>query len=139
MPVSPDFLDYILDLLAPLSNEYGGSVEAPRLFGGRGLTLHGRNFGLITRDDTLYLKADAISQPQFEAAGCIRFAPWADKPHRSLGYYTPPEGAMDDPDELLRWARLAVDAALRAPAKAPKKAKAPAAAKRKNLADMLLE
>ncbi|TWB21289.1 DNA transformation protein [Nitrospirillum amazonense] len=130
MPVSPDFLDYILDLLAPL-----GPVEAPRLFGGRGLTLHGRNFGLITRDDTLYLKADAVSQPTFEAAGCIRFAPWADKPHRSLGYYTPPEGAMDEPEELLRWARLAVDAALRAPAKAPKKAKAPA---KKNLADMLL-
>ncbi|MEA1650212.1 TfoX/Sxy family protein [Nitrospirillum sp. BR 11164] len=131
MPVSPDFLDYLLDLLAPL-----GPVEAPRLFGGRGLTLHGRNFGLVTRDDTLYLKADAVSQPAFEAAGCIRFAPWADKPHRSLGYYTPPEGAMDEPEELLRWARLAVDAALRAPAKAPKKAKAPA---KKTLADMLLE
>ncbi|MDE1149636.1 MAG: TfoX/Sxy family protein [Azospirillaceae bacterium] len=131
MPVSPDFLDYILDLLAPL-----GPVDSVRLFGGRGLQLHGRNFALITGDDTLYLKADTVSLPAFEAAGCQRFTPWADKPHRSLGYYTPPDGALDEPDVLLHWARLAVDAALRAPAKTPKKRRAPA---KKNLADMLLE
>ena len=49
MPVSPEYLDYLLDLLAPL-----GPVQAKRMFGGTGLFFDGTMFGLIV-DDVLYL------------------------------------------------------------------------------------
>ena len=38
------------------------------MFGGWGLYLHGRMFGLIT-EGQLYLKADDLTRPDFERAG----------------------------------------------------------------------
>ena len=50
MPVSPEHLDYLFDILEPL-----GPVRAKRMFGGAGLFLDGTMFGLII-DDILYFK-----------------------------------------------------------------------------------
>ncbi len=52
MPVSDDFLNYVLDQLSAW-----GSVSVRRMFGGAGLYREGRMFGLIA-DDVVYLKVD---------------------------------------------------------------------------------
>lgn len=113
MTVDQDFTAFVCDLLHPL-----GPIQPRRMFGGVGLFLDGRMMGLIA-DDVVYIKADAQNREQFEAEGLERFQPFPHKPV-SMAYYPLPEGALDEPDEALRWARLGIEAALRAPAKKPR-------------------
>lgn len=111
MPTSPDFVTFALDLLAPL-----GPVEARRMFGGHGLYARGVMFGLLD-DDELFLKTDDACRPRFVEAGCRRWS-FVSKTQRmeNTSYFRPPDAAHEDPEAMLPWARLALDAALRAQA-----------------------
>ncbi len=110
MAVSPDYLDYVLEQLAPL-----GGITHRRMFGGVGLSRHDLFFGLIA-EDNLYLKVDAINRAEFQAAGCEAFRPFGgDKP---MSYQSLPPDALEDPAALADWVGKAIEAALRA--KAPK-------------------
>jgi DNA transformation protein and related proteins len=115
MAVSPDFLDMIMEHLEPL-----GGVASRRMFGGVGLRRRELFFGVID-DDVLYLKVDAETRPDFEAAGGEAFRPYKD--HRTANYFTVPLEALEDPDLLVGWACKALEAAARAQAgKRPKSA-----------------
>ena len=111
MPASAEFCEHLLDLLMPL-----GPVKARRMFGGFGL-YYGELAFAIVFDDALYLKADAENRPDFEAEGCAPFTYLAKGREIALNYFAPPEHALDDGEELCRWARGAIDAALRRNAK----------------------
>lgn len=111
MPTSRDFVDHMLERLASL-----GDVRARAMFGGYGLSLDGLSFALVA-DDVLYFKADDANRPAFEAEGLAPFAPFPDRPNQTMSYYPPPETAFDDDAELLHWARLGLEAALRAAAR----------------------
>ena len=113
MPASDPLVDHCLELLAPL-----GAVSAQRMFGGHGLRIDGVFMALIAYE-RLYLKADAQSQAQFAAAGCEPFVYEAKGRRVSLGYWTVPPAALDSSEDMRPWARLALDAALRARAAAP--------------------
>jgi len=107
--MSPDFRDYLLDQLAAL-----GPVEAKRMFGGGGLFLDGAMFGLVA-DDVLYLKVDDENQGEFEDRGQGPFT-YAKKNRAApvaLTYFEAPPEALEDADELCRWARGAWAAARR--------------------------
>ena len=106
MTVSPDFRDYVLDLLEPL-----GRVRARAMFGGAGLYLDDTFFAILA-NDVLYLKADERNRGEFEAAGAAPFKPFADKPH-TMSYYEAPADVMEESDELCAWARRAWEAARR--------------------------
>ncbi|MCH6590508.1 MAG: TfoX/Sxy family protein [Rhodospirillales bacterium] len=110
MAVSPDFRDYVLDLLEPL-----GRVRARAMFGGAGLYLDDTFFAILA-NDVLYLKVDERNRGEFEAAGAAPFKPFADKPH-TMSYYEAPADVMEESDELCAWARRAWEAARRAGAK----------------------
>jgi DNA transformation protein and related proteins len=103
-----------------------GPVDGRGMFGGWGLYLHGRMFGLIA-EGQLYLKADDLTRPDFERAGCRPFIYDAERKQVAFGYWTPPEDVADDPRAITPWARRAVEAAERAALK--KAAKRPAAKK----------
>jgi DNA transformation protein and related proteins len=94
-----------------------GEVSIRRMFGGKGIYRHGLIVAIELRGEML-LKADAISAPQFEAAGARR---WVYDGRKGtpveMPYWTIPDEAYDDPDEMARFVRLAYGAALRAPAK----------------------
>ncbi len=106
MAVSPDFRDYVLDLLEPL-----GRVRARAMFGGAGLYLDDTFFAILA-NDVLYLKVDERSRGEFEAAGAAPFKPFADKPH-TMSYYEAPAEVMEESEELCAWARRAWEAARR--------------------------
>jgi DNA transformation protein and related proteins len=90
-----------------------GPVQARGMFGGWGLYLHGRIFGLVI-EGQLYLKADELTRPDFERAGSRPFAyDGADKVV-TTSYWTPPEDVADDARAITPWARRAVEAAERA-------------------------
>ena len=121
------FVEYTLELLEPL-----GSVLARAMFGGWGLYLGGRMFGLII-EYRLYLKTDDASRPAFESAGGEPFVYDAGKGRKpvTMSYWTPPPDASDDAHLLLPWARRAVEASLRAAQKKPAAKKKKAAAAKK--------
>jgi DNA transformation protein and related proteins len=107
-PTSREFVDYCLELLAPM-----GAVRARRMFGGHGLYVDDAFVALIAAE-RLYLKVDASTRARFEAEGCAPFVYDAKGQAISLGYFNAPQDAMDSPALMLPWARLALDAALRA-------------------------
>ena len=108
-----EFIHYLLEQLAPL-----GTVTARPLFGGHGLYLESRIFAIVVAD-TLYLKVDDVSRPEFDAAGLHRFRYDTTQGENSLSYYEPPPAALDDRELLCQWAQKALAAATRA--RAPKK------------------
>ena len=112
--MSADLIEHLSDLFAPL-----GTLTARAMFGGHGLYLDGLLVGVLI-EDAVYLKADAQTQADFEAAGCAPYVyAMGDKP-LTLSYWSVPEAAMDSPQAMQPWARRAVEAALRKPPAKPR-------------------
>lgn len=108
-PASRDsYLDFVRDQLAGL-----GNLRVRRMFGGAGI-YSGDWFFAIVYGETLYFKVDDGNRADYVSAGSPAFTPY---PHRpvSLNYYAVPAAVLDDPDELVRWARAAIGVAKRAP------------------------
>ena len=100
----------IADLFAGL-----GRVSIRRMFGGKGIYHEGLIIA-VELDGDILLKADAASAPDFEAAGSKQWT-YVGKRHAkrvAMPYWTLPDGALDDPDEMKLWAWKAWEAALRA-------------------------
>lgn len=108
MAVSPELSEYLLELFEPLED-----VSIRRMFGGAGVFCHGVMFGLIASDQ-LYFKIDDENKAMFEEAGCEPFTYSAKNGKRGvMSYYEAPDHLYDDSDEMLTWARSALEAALR--------------------------
>ncbi|WP_117191203.1 TfoX/Sxy family protein [Rhizobium terrae] len=95
-----------------------GPVSIRRMFGGKGIYHQGLIVAIDLRDEIM-LKADDLSGPEFAAAGARQWA-YENKKGKPvlMPYWSIPEEAFDDPDEMRKWVRLAYDAAIRANAKA---------------------
>lgn len=116
MTVSSGFAELLADVLAPL-----GRVTVRRMFGGGGVMCDGVMFGLVS-DDTLFLKADEASRKAFEDEGCGQFVYDGKGRPIALPYWRMPERLLDEPEEMVAWARTALGVALqRAAAKTAKK------------------
>jgi DNA transformation protein len=128
------FTELCVEMLSPL-----GPVRTRAMFGAQGLYVDGL-FMAIVDDGQLFLKADDTTRERFVAAGCAPFTyPTKDGERMVMSYYRPPEEALESPPLMLPWARLALEAALRAanakakksgPAEKPAAKKAPATRRR---------
>lgn len=103
------FTELCVEVLSPL-----GPVRVRRMFGGQGLYVDGLFMALISAGQ-LYLKSDAVTRERFDAAGCPPFS-FPNKAGEMVvtSYRRPPEEALESPPLMLPWARLALEAALRA-------------------------
>ena len=128
MPASPDFLEFLLDQLRPL-----GPLTTRRMFGCDCVCRDWRMFAIVTPEDRVFLKVNPDTKARFEAAGSEPFTYTSSGRVRNMGYFTAPDAALDDPDAMLDWARLAVHAAERAPERPPRKLKALRRRKASNL------
>ena len=109
MAASAEYLDFIKEQLSGF-----GPVAVRRMFGGAGIFRDGLMFALIA-EETLYLKADAASQGDFEALSLPPFTYGAKGGKRTvMSYWRAPEACLDDRDEMTEWAQKAFAAALRA-------------------------
>lgn len=111
-----DFADYCCELLASV-----GPCVAKRMFGGWGISVDGMSIAIIAdlgAGEKLWLKADDQTRAQWVAAGSERFTYAVIKNSVSynmgMNYYSAPEEAMDSPDAMRPWARLALDCAMSA-------------------------
>jgi DNA transformation protein len=108
-----EFVSHCLELLGSV-----GQARARRMFGGHGLYVDDVFIALIAAQ-RLYLKVDAQTRAQFEAAGCTPFVYGGAGQAVTLGYFSAPEDAIESPALMQPWARLALAAALRARAAKP--------------------
>lgn len=121
MASSNEFAAHCLELLSPL-----GPARSRRMFGGHGFYVDGLFIGMAAAE-RLYLKVDDDSRPRFEAAGCEPFDfDTKDGKRVVLGFWSAPDDALESPMLMLPWARMAMQAALKAlNAKKPAKKAAP--------------
>jgi len=112
MPANDSFNDFLREQLAPL-----GHVSLRRMFRSTGVFHNGLMFGLI-HEDTLYIRTDDQTPAEFsEAASAPSFTYSRNGRIVDLPYRRVPEDLLDQPDELLTWARAALAAAQRVAAK----------------------
>ncbi len=102
------FVEHLLELLRPL-----GRIQARPMFGGYGIYCDGVMFGLVS-DDVFYLKTDEVNRPMFEARGLACFRYRKQGKLVRVAYYEAPAEALEDVDEMARWALPALEVARRA-------------------------
>jgi len=118
-----ELVDHCIELLGSI-----GQCTSRRMFGGHGFYIDGLFVALIAYE-RLFLKTDANSRPPFEAAGCEPFVFHKEGEAIATSYLSAPEQAMESPALMQPWARLALEAALRArAAKPPARPRRPKAA-----------
>jgi DNA transformation protein len=113
LAVSATFRAFVLDQFDEL-----GEVMPRAMFGGVGLYRRGL-FVVIFAGDVLYLKADDLTRPRFEAAGSSPFKPYANRAG-TMQYYSVPVDVLENATELARWGREAVATANRARSTRPR-------------------
>jgi DNA transformation protein len=107
--VSPSYKAFVLEQLAG-----PGPVSAKAMFGGVGLYCQGLFFALID-DDTLYLKVDDTTRPDFLRLGSEPFRPYGDE-SPGMQYYALPADVLEDREAARKWVAGAVEVARRAAA-----------------------
>ena len=113
MAVSERDLAFVLDQLAALRG-----LRSTRMFGGIGIYAAGpdggERFFALVDDGVLYFKADDQTRARYTRRRLKPFRPPGAPP--SKNYYTVPAAVLEDGDELLVWAREAIEAAGRSAA-----------------------
>lgn len=113
MAIDAALVDWIAECTAPL-----GVLTKRAMMGGATLYLDGQVFAILTSDGVLRFKADAVSDAIWDAEGADRFAyTFGDGRVGTMNYRRAPDEVFDDADAMLRWARLGLEAGLRAPKK----------------------
>jgi DNA transformation protein len=106
MPVSEEFIDYVIDQLANWAD-----VSVRKMFGGAGLYCDGKMFGLVA-DDIAYLKVDDSNKEDFLEAGSSPFNPFPEKAKTTvMSYYEIPADILEDRDQLAAWAERSLSVA----------------------------
>ena len=110
------FHAFVRELLGGL-----GPVTIKKFFGGGGVYADGVMFALLA-GDVIYLKADDALKRDLGAQGSGPFI-WTPSSGPKAGqsvemsYWRLPDGALDEPDDAVRWAMRALEVARRAPTK----------------------
>src|SRR5258707_12225026 len=112
MVASDSFAEFLREQLAPV-----GRVTMRRMFGKTGVFCDGLMLGMVT-ENTLYFRVDGLNRAIFKEAESV--PPLSYKKQGStidLAFWRAPKRLFEEPDELVTWARAALAAARRVPAK----------------------
>ena len=118
MVASNSFAEFLREQLAPL-----GRVTMRRMFGKTGVFCDGLMFAMVT-DNVLYFRVDGGNRAAFTEAEA--FPPLNYRKEGEiidLSFWRAPERLFDEPDELVEWARIALEAATRVAAKTSRKSR----------------
>lgn len=115
MVASDGFAEFLKEQLEPL-----GRISMRRMFGKTGVFCDGAMLGMVA-DDTFYVRVDDQNRALFaEAASAPPLNYAKGGTLIDLAFWRVPERLIDESDELLEWARAALDAARRVAAKRKK-------------------
>ena len=112
MVASDSFAELLREHLALL-----GRVTMRSMFGKTGLFCNGLMFGMVT-NDTLYFRVDYLNREVFMEVESVPPLNYEKKGRTiDLSFWRVPERLLDEPEELVIWARAALAAARRVAAK----------------------
>ncbi len=94
MAADKNFLNHVMDLLAPLDG-----ISSRAMFGGYGIFHEGDMFALIT-DSGLHFKVNETNRVAYQEAGSKQFKP--------MPYYEVPADVMEDTAALHEWANISI-------------------------------
>lgn len=105
MSASAEFVSYVRELLEPL-----GQLSDGKFFGGHAIKHRGNQFAMIM-GNTLYLRVSDATRSEYETRGSKPFAySTRNGVVQVRKYYAAPEELLEDQEQLLAWARQAIDA-----------------------------
>ena len=106
------FAEFLREQLPPV-----GHVTMRRMFGKTGVFCSGLMFGMVT-NDMLYFRVDGDNRATFKEAESVPPLNY-EKGGRTIDFcfWRAPDRLLDEPDELVTWARVALDVAGRVAAK----------------------
>ncbi|CAN5830376.1 hypothetical protein BH11PSE6_BH11PSE6_13550 [soil metagenome] len=119
MAFDQGLVDWVAEAMEPL-----GALTMRKMLGGATLYLDGTIFAIVS-DEGLWFKSDAVSDAEWDDAGCPRFTfTMTDGRVEAMNYRRAPDTVYDDADDLRLWALLGLGAGRRAPVRKPKAKKA---------------
>jgi len=105
MSISDADIAFALELFAPL-----GGLSHRKMMGGVTLYRDGQIFALAGSTGTIYLKATGAFADRLAGEGAQKFTSTGrNGKSQSMGYWTLPDAAHDDPEVACDWARLALE------------------------------
>ena len=110
MALDAGLIAWVVEAVKPL-----GAVTHRPMMGGATFYCDGTVFAIVAAD-ALWFKADKVSDAAWDEAGCERFTYPRERGTGTMNYRRAP----DDGDAMREWARLALEAGLRAPKKRSK-------------------
>jgi DNA transformation protein len=117
MVASDSFAEFLREQLAPL-----GRLTMRRMFGKTGVFCDGLMLAMVT-DNTLYFRVDDDNRAAFAEAASFPPLNYEKKGSTiDLSFWRAPDRLFDEPDELVRWAQIALAAARRVAAKTKRSA-----------------
>lgn len=99
MTISDSDIAFVQDMFQPL-----GPITHRKMMGGLTMYLDGQVFAILNRDGTVFLKAKGKFATLLAAEGSRQF----DQGGKTMGYWTLPEVAIDDPVAASDWAKQAL-------------------------------
>ncbi|MCZ4351312.1 TfoX/Sxy family protein [Roseovarius aestuarii] len=105
MSVSDADIAHTRDLFAPL-----GTITYRKMMGGATFYADTTIFAILSSDGTLFLKVDGDFASRLADEGARKFS-MARKSGSvaTMGYWTLPDAALDDPEIACHWAQQAID------------------------------
>jgi DNA transformation protein len=101
------FKEFVLDQLRALPD-----VRAKAMFGAHGLYQGDHFFGILD-EGRLFFKTDAVSQADYVARDMEPFTYESRGRTLTMSYHEVPPDVLENPMELVAWARRAIQAAAR--------------------------
>jgi DNA transformation protein and related proteins len=111
------FKEFVLDQLSALPD-----VRAKAMFGAHGL-YQDEHFFAILDEGRLFFKTDAPSQADYAARGMGPFTYESKGRTLTMSYHEVPPDVLENPLELVVWARRAIQIAAARPGKTAKRTK----------------
>lgn len=101
MSVTDDDIVFVTELFSGV-----GPLTTRKMMGGVSIYSEGQIFAIMSSEGRIYLKAKDDFAEALAAEGSVIF----EMNGRSMGYWTLPDAALDDPDLAADWGRRALAA-----------------------------
>jgi DNA transformation protein len=106
MSASPEFIEYVRELLTPL-----GELEDGKFFGGFAFKVGTKQFAMIM-GNTLYFCVNDSTRPKYEAMGMEPFSYSTKRGNVKVKkYFSVPEDLFENEEDLISWANEAISSA----------------------------
>lgn len=100
-----EFIDFLLDQLSPISG-----LRSKKMFGEYCLFYNDKIVVIVSRDYRIFVKVNEDTLPFFKAERAEQYSYFAKGKTQKMHYWSIPELAVEERDELIKWIKLGLQA-----------------------------